>query len=76
MREWLSSLRNEQNLTIQDMAKKLNISAAYYSMIENGKRQQKMDITLISALSTALGISIEKIIEYETAITTKQEVKP
>ncbi len=66
MRHWLEALRNEQNLSMQQMADKLNISLAYYSMIESGKRQKKMDIAILSRLASALNVPIERIIAYET----------
>lgn len=37
--EKLKKLRIKNKLTIYDMAKILNISASYYSLIENNKRK-------------------------------------
>ncbi len=45
----LKSLRLEHNLTIYDMATKLNISVPYYSQIENKKR----GLSYIKALQIA-----------------------
>ncbi len=38
MIEQLKIIREEQNLTVQDVADKVGITKGYYSMIENGKR--------------------------------------
>ena len=40
------------------IAKSLDISEGYYCLIENGKRQEKMDITLLARISSALDIPI------------------
>lgn len=67
MRGWLIALRNEQKCTAQDVAEQLGISPAYYSMIESGKRQKKMDITLMYGISKVFNIPIEKIVEHENS---------
>lgn len=66
MREWLKNLRNEKGLTMKEMGTKLGISESYYCAIENGERQKKMDIVLVSGLSSALGVPVAKIMRYET----------
>lgn len=65
MREWLLNLRKEKGMTQLDVAKQLDISEAYFNYIENGERQKKMDITLVSKLSTVLDVPLTEIIEYE-----------
>lgn len=67
MREYLVQLRAEKNMTQNDMAKKLDISEPYYQMIEAGKRQQKMDITLAAKISAVLSVSLDRI-ESEEAM--------
>lgn len=67
MREWLVALRNEQGLAAQDVAKALSITPAYYSLIESGKRQKKMDITLVFAIAKLFGVSVEHVIELENS---------
>lgn len=49
----------------QDVANKVGVSQQYYQMIESGKRQKKMDVTLCAKLADALGIPIEEIIRQE-----------
>ena len=66
MREWLKSKRLEKGMTMKDMGEKLGISESYYSMIESGERQKKMDLTLVAGLSVALGVSIAEIVAYDT----------
>lgn len=48
-----------------EMAKKLDLTESYYSRIESGERQKKMDLLLVRKLASALGISVEKIIAKE-----------
>lgn len=65
MREWLKELREKNNLTMKEMGTKLSISESYYCAIENGTRQKKMDVTLITGLSIALDVPITRILELE-----------
>lgn len=67
MREWLLNLRKKRGMTQLDVAKKLDISEAYFNYIENGERQKKMDIALVSRLSTVFDIPLSEIIEFEKA---------
>lgn len=50
--EKLKDLREEKNLSYQDMANNLNVSFQYYWMIENGKR----------GLSYEMAVKIAKIL--------------
>lgn len=52
-------------MTQLEVAKKLEISEAYFNYIENGERQKKMDIALAAKLSTIFEIPLAKIIEFE-----------
>lgn len=65
MREWLRSARSNAGLTMIEMSEKLGISESYYSMIESGVRQKKMDIELISKISNAVDIPIMQIVRNE-----------
>lgn len=65
MREWLSKERKGQGLSSAEMADKIGISENYYLQIESGRRQKKMDITLVSKLSTILGLPLGRIIDLE-----------
>ena len=65
MREWLRNARLGKGYTMKDIAERLDISESYYSLIENGERQKKMDIILVMKLSTALGIPVKEIVEFE-----------
>lgn len=44
--EKLKKIRIENNLSIYDMAKNLNITPAYYSLIENKKRTLFYDLAI------------------------------
>lgn len=67
MREWLKEKRIEAGATMDEMASGLNISTAYYSMIESGERQKKMDITLASKLATIFGMTLSEVVKLEEA---------
>jgi len=68
MRTWLKNRRQELKLTMKEVAEKLNISESYYCAIENGERQKKMDIVLVSGLSAILGLSVADIINFEAQL--------
>lgn len=65
MREWLFDARKKSGMTQAEVAKRLDISEAYYAYIENGQRQQNMDITLASKLSMIFSIPIDRIAKFE-----------
>jgi transcriptional regulator with XRE-family HTH domain len=66
MREWLLAERKKAGMTQLEVAKKLDISEAYYSYIESGDRQKKMDVTLVAKLSVVFGIPVSQIVDMET----------
>lgn len=66
MRNYLKELRVNKNLTQAEIASKLGLSQNYYSMIESGIRQQKMNLPLLQKLSTVFEVSIEYLILKET----------
>ena len=65
MRGWLKEKRTAKGLTMAAMAEKLDLTESYYSLIEAGKRQQKMDIVLVGKLSAVLSIPVSEIVELE-----------
>lgn len=67
MRSWLKSAREKQGLTMKQVAEKLHISESYYCAIENGARQQSMDISLAQALSDILHVPMKHILDAELA---------
>ena len=67
MRAWLKEKRKEAGATMDEMACALNISTAYYSMIESGERQKKMDITLAQKLATVFGMTLSDVVKLEEA---------
>ena len=64
-RNYLRKLREDRGFSQFQMAENLEITQQYYSLIENGDRQKKMDIGLLSKLSDALSIPIADLIEME-----------
>lgn len=67
MREYLKRLREEKQMSMQDVADKIGISRQYYQMIEYGERQKKMDITLVKKISDVFNVPLSEIISEEQA---------
>ena len=65
MRKWLKEAREDAGLSMKQFGEKLGISESYYSCIENGTRQKKMDLNLVIGISSVLGIPINQITELE-----------
>lgn len=74
MRDWLVDYRTKAGLTQAQMAKKLNISEAYYSYIEKGERQKKMDLSLVFKLSDIFCITAQQIVEHEKKWSESQNI--
>lgn len=72
MREWLKNLRDGKNMTMKEAAEKLDISESYYCAIENGTRQKKMDMVLVSGIAAVMGVPITEIAERERNYAAEQ----
>ncbi len=71
MRKYLIALREQHDESQQDVADALNISRQYYAMIENGERQKRMDISLVTAIATHFGIPITQVVREESALASQ-----
>lgn len=69
MRSYLKILREERGLSQQNVADAIGISQQYYNMIENGERQQKMDVPLLKKLALVFKVSVEYILEQEDKVS-------
>lgn len=67
MRKWLVKLRG--NATQSEIAARLGITQQYYSYIENGDRQKKMDIQICEKIADIFNISVADVIRYEAENT-------
>jgi len=65
MRKKLRELRKMKNLTQDEMAKILNISRAYYGMIETGKRNP--NLLLAKKIAEFHNINLEEIFFADNA---------
>lgn len=65
MRTWMEKARKARGLTMKAAAEMLGISESYYSMIERGERQQKLDFALAVKLADVLSLSLEFIAKQE-----------
>lgn len=68
MRTYLKQLREQNNLTHRQVADKLDISEPYYQMIEAGKRQKKMDISLAAKIAAIFGVDLDFILVEENKL--------
>lgn len=64
MREWLIKLRGDA--TQDEIANRLGITQQYYSYIENGERQRKMDIQICEKIAAVFGITVADVIRLES----------
>lgn len=71
MRTWLRDLRTSHNFTMKEMGQKLHISESYYCAIENGDRQRKMDIVLVTDIARVFKLPISKVASFETDYATR-----
>lgn len=54
-------------MTCKEFGKRLGISEQYYWLIEQGYRQKRMSVDLISRLAKVTGKSVKKLVEAENA---------
>ena len=64
-REYLKKLRANAGLTTQEVADAFGISKQYYSLIETGASQKRMDITLVRKIADLFGLTLEQVAEEE-----------
>lgn len=72
-REYLKKMRTEMGLTTQDMGDALGMSRQYYSLIETGASQKRMDITLVRKIADIFGVTLEDIARFEQAWLAEAE---
>ena len=68
MREYLKELRKSKGLSQQATADSLDMAQSYYSAIETGERQSDMNLSVVQKLAAFFEVSVEYIIERETAV--------
>ncbi len=68
MRSYLRELRKNAKMTQDDVAKKLGMVESAYSMIETGKRQKDLNISLVQSFSEIFDVPESLIIEEEKKI--------
>lgn len=67
-RDYLIGLRQQRNESQQDVAKAIGITRQYYNLIENGTRQKKMDVMLITSIANHFGIPVAEVVSLEQSI--------
>lgn len=73
MRKWLKKMREEKNISQQELADFLYISQNYYSNIENGKRQEDMNLSTAAKLADFFDIPLSTIRQHEELLTAKRQ---
>lgn len=66
MRDWMKEKRIERGLTQKQVAEKLGITESYYSFIEAGTRQKRLDIAFAMQLASLFDLQLDKIVELES----------
>lgn len=66
MRDWLKQMRLENKLTQKQLSDIAGLTQQYCSLIENGDRQQNMQISVMEKLASAFDVPLEKIVYEET----------
>ena len=64
-RQYLVDLRSQRNESQQDVADGIGVSRQYYSLIEDGSRQKRMDIALAGMLAAHFQAPIASIVQRE-----------
>lgn len=72
-REYLKKLRADKGLTTQDVGDAFGISKQYYSQIETGVSQKRMDITLVRRIADLFGVTMEWVAEQERLLAEAAE---
>ena len=64
-RDYLKELRKDSGLSQAQIAEKLQVTQQYYSLIENGNRQQNISIEIVEKLAEIFKIPISRLVEME-----------
>ena len=75
MRNWLKDIRDSKGYTQQHMANLLGVTVQQYNFIENGKRQQDLNLSTASKLSDIFGLPLFTIRNYEEALRGEENAK-
>lgn len=68
MREWLKTLRQESGISQSKAATELGIAQSYYSLIENGSRQQRLSLVLAQKIAALFNVTIEYVLQNESEV--------
>lgn len=74
MRTYLKELRNDNSITQSELAEALGIRQGYYSSIENGSRQNVIDLLLLVKIAEYFSVPVLSLIEQELAIVNSKGV--
>lgn len=60
--------RKRQNISLQDLASRVQVSTSFLSQIENGKNEPSL--TTLKRISTCLGVTVSKLLGEDESIRT------
>ena len=60
--------RKRQNISLQDLASRVQVSPSFLSQIENGKNEPSL--TTLKRISTCLGVTVSKLLGEDESIRT------
>lgn len=74
-REYLRKLRADAGMTTQEVADAFGITKQYYSQIEMGISQKRMDITLVRRIADLFGLTLEQVADEEQKLLDEAEAE-
>lgn len=63
MRDWLRELRG--SMTNKEFGESIGLSEQYYWMVENGYRQKRMSVDLLTKIAEVTKKPVKKLVEAE-----------
>ena len=72
-REYLKKLRMDKGMTATEVALSFGITKQYYSLIETGVNQKRMDITLVRKIADLFGVTLDWVAEQEQLLYDAEE---
>lgn len=75
IREYLVEMRERRGETQSDAARAIGLSRQYYWMIEQGRKQPKMDIAIASLISLHFDVPLETVVDLEREWRKKNDIR-
>lgn len=73
MRKWLKEIRERYELSIKEMADKLELDVDYYEIIENGNLPLNIPVLVAAKIAEDFDIPLSRLIIYEEEYRDNQQ---